>query len=61
MSDFPIKVPPAKYKAARDYQLLILQKHNIKLPLWRCFLDIEQPQKKAENDPFRHLRRGLRL
>lgn len=59
MSDFPIKVPPQKYKAAREYQLNFQKQHHIMLPLWRCFLDIEQRDKNK--DPFRHLRKGLRL
>lgn len=61
---FPIKIPSAKYKVARDYQKTFQERNNVKLPLWRCFLDTEMqgmtPQNK-QNDPFKHLRRGFKL
>jgi len=62
---FPIKIPSAKYKVARDYQKVFWERNNIMLPLWRCFLDTEMQQSSASvkqgNDPFKHLRRGFKL
>lgn len=56
-----MKVPAPRRDMAKEFQKEYYNRYQVELPLWRCLVEVENRERKGTPDPFRHLKRGLRL
>lgn len=56
-----VRVPVPRRDMAKAFQKEYYDRYQVELPLWRCLVEVENRERRGQPDPFRHLKRGLRL